>query len=819
MSKDKMTQTSVQHKRTSVSGNTPLPDQLEVGELALNLADKTIFTKDGSGIITQLGNNDPEWAIVGKEEEEQVGWSNWSQSVFLGYTNISNPAYTEEAVGIGFNATAGSYGVGVGWDASGGMFGVSVGRQSRSTDNATAIGNEAKATKTLSIALGNRAETTKAYEFAISPNITEVNFSGTTVIAEGVIADSASINKLTVGPDSADDAKLYFETGAGTHVLEGREEGAVDMNSWVSYDNAPQAGWRGLAYGDGKWIAVGERDPDRMMSSTDGINWTAIPVGPDYNYRDILYDGSKWVALAWSRPDGGNERIQTSTDGVTWSGDAVISTTPSSGNWSSIAYDGTRYVAVGGYYGGNPAPGLIGYSTDAVNWTLATYTGNWLQSVVYADGQFVAVGISGACATSSDGVTWTQRTAPSNSWTSVAYGNDVWVAVSSSGTTRAMTSSDGVTWTLAPQYSVFEYDWQSITYGDGKFVAVSNNGSQRVMWSTNGTSWIAQTITSKVWYSVDYAAGKFVGVGNTTQVLILEHDTGKAGLFYDGELVATTENLRPVFEKLTDFVEDFNELGYDSALVQLQIDSAIANYNWNTAGGDFHDSALTGDQIDSALIRENYIATVNGVGPTPGSSDIGIHGGNTQTDAGSGVWIADDLAAKVRRITDTNTGTNYNPSNGIISLPLATTSSVQTQIDTSIDALKFQDSADVATVVDPKLPFGGSSQMTILHASWDASAGTTTPTILSSYGISGITRIDAGEYRVDFMTNMVNANYTVTTGCGTDDYSGTGSSPRTVSILSRANSSVTVLCERTDDAVNEDNEYMSVMIIGNQVSS
>ena len=60
MSKDKMTQTSVQHKRTSVSGNTPLPDQLEVGELALNLADKTIFTKDGSGIITQLGNNDPE---------------------------------------------------------------------------------------------------------------------------------------------------------------------------------------------------------------------------------------------------------------------------------------------------------------------------------------------------------------------------------------------------------------------------------------------------------------------------------------------------------------------------------------------------------------------------------------------------------------------------------------------------------------------------------------------------------------------------------------------------------------------------------------
>ena len=258
--------------------------------------------------------------------------------------------------------------------------------------------------------------------------------------------------------------------------------------------------------------------------------------------------------------------------------------------------------------------------------------------------------------------------------------------------------------------------------------------------------------------------------------------------------------------------------GHDSALIQSQIDSAIANYNWNTTGGDFHDSAITGDQIDSALEKEKYISTVNGVGPSA-SGDIGIHGGNTQTDAGSGVWIADDLAAKVRRITDTNTGTNYNPTNGVVSLPLATTSSVQTQIDTSIGALKFQDSADVATVVDPKLQFGGSSQMTILHASWDASGGTTIPTILSSYGVSNITRISEGRYQVDFMTNMVNANYTVTTGCGTNDYSGTGASPRTVSIVARANSSVTVLCERTDDAVNEDNEYMSVMIIGNQVSS
>ena len=124
----------------------------------------------------------------------------------------------------------------------------------------------------------------------------------------------------------------------------------------------------------------------------------------------------------------------------------------------------------------------------------------------------------------------------------------------------------------------------------------------------------------------------------------------------------------------------------------------------------------------------------------------------------------------------------------------------------------------VEDVIDSKLPFAATTTK-ILHASWD---GTTAGSFnfstdgVASYGISGVTRLDVGKYRVDFTTDFADANYTVTTGCGTTDYSGTGASPRTVSILSRTASSVTVLCERTDDAVNEDNEYMSVMIVGLQ---
>ena len=148
---------------------------------------------------------------------------------------------------------------------------------------------------------------------------------------------------------------------------------------------------------------------------------------------------------------------------------------------------------------------------------------------------------------------------------------------------------------------------------------------------------------------------------------------------------------------------------------------------------------------------------------------------------------------------------------------------LQRGIDTQFPVLD-QDYLGSTTVVDDvidgKLPFGATTTK-ILHASWDAStAGSFNFSTdgLASYGISGVTRLDVGKFRVDFTTDFADANFTVTTGCGTTDYSGTGASPRTVSVLSRAAGSVTVLCERADDAVNEDNEYMSVMIVGLQSS-
>lgn len=102
-----------------------------------------------------------------------------------------------------------------------------------------------------------------------------------------------------------------------------------------------------------------------------------------------------------------------------------------------------------------------------------------------------------------------------------------------------------------------------------------------------------------------------------------------------------------------------------------------------------------------------------------------------------------------------------------------------------------------------------------VSASWDASAGAAfdfTTDGIASYGVNTVERVSEGTYRITFDDAYEDANYTVTTGVGAENYSGTGSSPRQLSVISRAVDSLQVHCERTDDAVDEDNAYMAVQV-------
>jgi hypothetical protein len=104
----------------------------------------------------------------------------------------------------------------------------------------------------------------------------------------------------------------------------------------------------------------------------------------------------------------------------------------------------------------------------------------------------------------------------------------------------------------------------------------------------------------------------------------------------------------------------------------------------------------------------------------------------------------------------------------------------------------------------------------LYHASWDASAGAAfdfSTDGVASAGIKTVQRVAEGTYRVIWSTPQSSTNYTITTGVGAENYTGTGASPRQLTVISRAVDSLQVHCERTDDAVDEDNAYMSIIMV------
>jgi hypothetical protein len=57
-------------KHSSVPGNVPQSTDLEVGEMAINLTDKKLFTKDGTGSVVKLGVTEEELNAVVTDLEQ-----------------------------------------------------------------------------------------------------------------------------------------------------------------------------------------------------------------------------------------------------------------------------------------------------------------------------------------------------------------------------------------------------------------------------------------------------------------------------------------------------------------------------------------------------------------------------------------------------------------------------------------------------------------------------------------------------------------------------------------------------------------------------
>ena len=202
---------------------------------------------------------------------------------------------------------------------------------------------------------------------------------------------------------------------------------------------------RGIAYGNGLWVAVGlpfsGYPAATIATSPDGQNWT-YPTNSIFDIAgySVAWNGSLWVAVGTSI-----NSIAYSSDGVNWTGlgNSVFST------GKGVVWTGSIWYAVG--TGAN----TIAYSTDGVNWTgMGPILFTTANAIAYGNGVWVVAGEgANTMAYSSDGINWTGLGLVfRNHGYAVAWNGSIFTATgddyaASSTVHSIFTSSDGVDWT------------------------------------------------------------------------------------------------------------------------------------------------------------------------------------------------------------------------------------------------------------------------------------------------------------------------------------------------------------------------------------
>jgi len=261
--------------------------------------------------------------------------------------------------------------------------------------------------------------------------------------------------------------------GNGNWVAVGRNWVAVGspVGNNILHSIDPTAGWtassgepfgvngtgRGIAYGNGLWVAVGTAsdgsDPPInsgiiLYSTNPSSSWLTSPgnpfgssVAPAQGGRGIAYGNGLWVAVGRSFDGSGNILYSTNPSGGWLTSPGQPFSTNGYGN--GVAYGNGLWVAVGKYgdmlqdspllYSTNPAAGWLPSPGNSFG---SSGNGN---GVAYANGLWVAVGSTqvgnGIILYSTNPIDgWNSMpTVPNTQYYGVAYGGGKWVITGASG--------------------------------------------------------------------------------------------------------------------------------------------------------------------------------------------------------------------------------------------------------------------------------------------------------------------------------------------------------------------------------------------------
>ncbi len=371
--------------------------------------------------------------------------------------------------------------------------------------------------------------------------------------------------------------------------------------------STPTSAIANIIYGD-KFVAMSFAG--YALTSSDGITWTQRTTPSNQGWRGLAYGNGTYVACYGNTGSG----VGTSPDGITW--------TP-----RNMTYAALLTPAYGNVGGTTPTFVLTGistnianYSTDnGANWYASTlpYSTSWL-ATAFGAGMFVALPSSADTryAYSSNGISWTQGTLPfPASWTSLIYAGGRFVATSDTG--YCLTSTDGLSWTMGWVGVNSQWGYQSLTWDGTRYAVVgysTQNGYSRIAFSTDGLKWFTRpTMTSYSPSSVAYGNGIYGLVSSSSTPYIW---TGAPNDIIDSAVLYTVPAGKTAVVTSYSMA---NTTVNTSSYAELQMGGVEFRNSMNISPNEFREEAIkqvlnAGDKIIGYSIEsKDVIIHINGV--------------------------------------------------------------------------------------------------------------------------------------------------------------------------------------------------------------
>jgi hypothetical protein len=257
--------------------------------------------------------------------------------------------------------------------------------------------------------------------------------------------------------------------------------------------------------------------------STNGLTWST-PVAINgtntavNQMTAVAYGSGTYVALGY---DNSYNSIYTySTNGTTWITPTALAGDSAGNGLSALAYDGTKFVAVGT----NSTNARFSYSSNGISWASIANLGSGSAGynpydICYANGKFVVVGTDtngyASVVTSANGTTWSNPSVMGSNGTTfiqpcgIAYTGSKYIATANDQINNYpvySTSTNGSTWTAWSSfngYTTYSYVLtHNCAYGNGNTVVIGQRTSDLApiysVSSDGGSTWTTPSATAVI---------------------------------------------------------------------------------------------------------------------------------------------------------------------------------------------------------------------------------------------------------------------------------------------------------------------------------